>query len=862
MADETSIDLLDLRKSINQDMEKFDALIQKIQEQRDKIRKDIESRIEQLQLSKYDKEELANFFKEPYCIIPKRENEYYIIAPKWVNFQIGWLDRQTKSFNIFVVNRYLQWIAQIPSTLREKLKFPEPLPLKVFDGVVLTGKENQEKVWNKYGKFLSRREGNDRIKIKNGAEFKLLAQLIEDGILPFIPKPIEQEDTRDWSKIELRTYQKDAWLQFMERGALGVYWGFGAGKSLFGVYALARIKGRKLVIVPTLTLKEQWEERIVKYIPEFANEVEVVTYHAFEKCRNKEYALIEFDECLTGDTLVILNDGGIKEIKSIENDECVVGGLVKGKFKKYTNETIKIHTGFGILETTKTHPHLIVRRTRDKHNNQWFKIKEADVNISFADFLKQKDMLLIPETIPHTQKNNWSPKQLAFVALIACDGHIEKNNNTVKVSIRKQSKSFVRQTFIDGINSFGINKFWEFTNKRGDYTIGCCTKKIKEVLMEKFQIPEGKKANKIDINNEIFYAPMESIRSFIALCFSCDGWVRKETNNSKRAYFSVASKSFVIKLQLLLKKLGIHSYFLERTKKNPKHNKLCQINIGGFDFNKLCDTMVFPREEFNSIGTNKGKNNNDAVFYKGKQYRLTPITKIERIKSRKEVFDFTSTGTNTFLANGFLTHNCHHLPADSFIRLATLKTKYRLGFSGSPFREDHRENYIFALTGFPVGMSWDELLKSQIIKTPTFRLYLLEDNRAKMKKIGELLKIPVKTLIFCDSLDFGKKISDTFEIPFVYSQTKDRLDVIREANACVVSRVGDEGISIPEIERVIEVSFLFGSRMQESQRFGRLMHSQQEEPEHTILMTEEEFEKYNKRLYAITERGFKIEILR
>jgi hypothetical protein len=50
--------------------------------------------------------------------------------------------------------------------------------------------------------------------------------------------------------------------------------------------------------------------------------------------------------------------------------------------------------------------------------------------------------------------------------------------------------------------------------------------------------------------------------------------------------------------------------------------------------------------------------------------------------------------------------------------------------------------------------------------------------------------------------------------------------------------------------------------MQESQRFGRLMHSAKEEPEHIILMTEEEFENYQKRLYAITERGFRIEFVR
>jgi len=56
-------------------------------------------------------------------------------------------------------------------------------------------------------------------------------------------------------------------------------------------------------------------------------------------------------------------------------------------------------------------------------------------------------------------------------------------------------------------------------------------------------------------------------------------------------------------------------------------------------------------------------------------------------------------------------------------------------------------------------------------------------------------------------------------------------------------------------------SFLYGSRMQESQRFRRLMHSAREELEHIILMIEE-FENYQKRLYAITERGFRIEFVR
>ena len=496
-----TLDISEIKKSLDESIGRMDELIDSIKKERNKIKSEIEKRIEQLQIGKYNKEELKTFFEEPYVIIPKRENEYYVIAPKWIDFQIGWLERSTKSFNIFVVNRYIQWIAQTPESIKQKLKFPDPLPLKVFDGMLLTGKEYQETAWNKYNKFLTKREGSDRVRIKKGKEFKLISQLIEDGILPFIPTPVQDEDLREWKGIELRGYQKEGWKEFTEKGACGLYWPFGAGKSFFGIYALAKINGKKIVIVPTLTLKEQWTERIEKYIPEYREEIEIETYHAFDKLKNREYTLIVFDES-------------------------------------------------------------------------------------------------------------------------------------------------------------------------------------------------------------------------------------------------------------------------------------------------------------------------------------------------------------------------QHLPANTFIRLATLQAKYRLGFSGSPFREDKRENYIFALTGFPIGMSWDELLKLHIIKKPIFKLYLVDNNRDKLKKLAEMLKIPVKTLIFCDSIEFGEKISKEFEIPFVYGETRARMDIIRESDVCVISRVGDEGISLPEIERVIEVSFLFGSRMQESQRFGRLMHSQHEEPEHIILMTEEEFEKYQKRLYAIYERGFRIEVIR
>jgi len=203
---------------------------------------------------------------------------------------------------------------------------------------------------------------------------------------------------------------------------------------------------------------------------------------------------------------------------------------------------------------------------------------------------------------------------------------------------------------------------------------------------------------------------------------------------------------------------------------------------------------------------------------------------------------------------------CQHRPANTFIRLATLRTKYRIGLSGSPFREDGRENYIIALTGFPIGLSWQEQLKHGYIKEPAVKLYLVRNEREKLRKLEELVRYPLKTIIFCDWIELGRKISRRLGVPFVHGATKERKKILEENPVVVVSRVGDEGVSVRDLERVIEVAFLYGSRMQEAQRFGRLLHSSRE-TEHIIIMTHEEYDKYGKRLHSIIEKGFKIQLL-
>ncbi|MDE1868255.1 MAG: DEAD/DEAH box helicase family protein, partial [Thaumarchaeota archaeon] len=200
----------------------------------------------------------------------------------------------------------------------------------------------------------------------------------------------------------------------------------------------------------------------------------------------------------------------------------------------------------------------------------------------------------------------------------------------------------------------------------------------------------------------------------------------------------------------------------------------------------------------------------------------------------------------------------HHLPANEFSKLAVIKKRYTLGLSATPQREDQREEYIFALTGKPVGLSWDKLKNLGIIQSPTMHVWIVKNEQGRISKLAELLQEELKTIIFCDSIEMGKAVSKRFGIPHVYGNTKQRLDVIQEALVSVVSRVGDEGVSLPDIKRVIEIDYLFGSRRQELQRFTRLLHGKSKDGEGHLIMTIEQYQHDHKRLFGIMDKGFKI----
>lgn len=461
------------------------------------------------------------FLEEPYCVVPAGEGEWRVVCPRWVDFHIGVLERTTASYNVFRVNKYAKWLGDVPAALAEKFQFKEPLAAVVEGGFVhVRGAADQDVAWERYKKHLTQRDGSTKLRIKKGAEFRLVADMIQDGILPFVPQAVSPEHLREagawwapspWDKdqeeaarrrLELRPYQERAWEEFLARGALGVYWPMGAGKTVIALHAMAHLKGgRFLVVVPTATLVEQWRERIHHHLHrDVAAKVDVVTYQGLKKVRDRKYLFAAFDEC-------------------------------------------------------------------------------------------------------------------------------------------------------------------------------------------------------------------------------------------------------------------------------------------------------------------------------------------------------------------------HVLPANTFAAAATIPCEYRMGLSATPYREDGRTDLIFALTGYPVGLDWGELIELGVIEVPTITLHLSETEADKTRKLEELLHEGKRTVVFCDGIDKGNALAKRFGLTFVDGSATRRLETIRACRQVIVSRVGDEGLSLPDLERVVEVDFLMGSRRQEGQRMGRLFHADRK-GEHWVLMTRDEHERYQKRLLAIREKGFRIRVER
>jgi superfamily II DNA or RNA helicase len=127
-----------------------------------------------------------------------------------------------------------------------------------------------------------------------------------------------------------------------------------------------------------------------------------------------------------------------------------------------------------------------------------------------------------------------------------------------------------------------------------------------------------------------------------------------------------------------------------------------------------------------------------------------------------------------------------------------------------------------------------------------------------------LEKLKGNTVVFCDSLYIGDEASRLTGVAFVYGEhsLKERIEALNKHRRFICSRIFDEGMDMPDVKNIIEIDFLGGSRRQQLQRLGRLMHSLIDGVEYHLFMSPEELQKYERRLYGLYSRQFKVNVVR
>ena len=242
----------------------------------------------------------------------------------------------------------------------------------------------------------------------------------------------------------------------------------------------------------------------------------------------------------------------------------------------------------------------------------------------------------------------------------------------------------------------------------------------------------------------------------------------------------------------------------------------------------------------------------DIGEYHGGEKSIEPVTiatyRTAGMDRHRKLFDQRKWGLIVF-------DECHHIPSPVFRRSADLQTKHRLGLTATPTRESDDEEEIFTLVGPPIGTDWGKLFDEGYVAEPEVEIRLVpwgsEDERTEYAatsghdrrqaaagntgKVDEIRytlaqRPDAKALVFVEYLDDGEAISEAIDAPFISGEMphaeRERLfGAFRrgEQRTLVVSRVGDEGIDLPDAELAIVASGLGGSRRQGAQRAGRTM---------------------------------------
>ncbi len=264
-------------------------------------------------------------------------------------------------------------------------------------------------------------------------------------------------------------------------------------------------------------------------------------------------------KCVTGDTLITLEDGSQIPIKELKENNSKVYSLDKKLkiqsteksdfFKRKVKKIIKLKLRSGKeIELTPEHPLLTVKG--------WTPAQELDL----------KSRIAVPRNLNCFGKQEMPQNQIKLLAYLIAEGHTRKS----WVLFSNSDPTLVKE-FTDCVKEFdkelqisehGKPGCYRVANKNNRYSFR--ENKLK-TWVSSFGL-HGKYAPEKWIPNEILKLPKEELAIFLNRLFSCDGSIYYDKNKKMwELSYSSSSKQLIKQVHHLILRYGILSKL--RTKK-------------------------------------------------------------------------------------------------------------------------------------------------------------------------------------------------------------------------------------------------------------------------------------------------------
>lgn len=657
----------------------------------------------------------------------------------------------------------------------------------------------------------------------------------------------------------------------VESLGIGDYAGFtldGDGRFLLADYTVthnteiscaitAYLKLRTIFIVTTRELLYQARERFKKRLGVGDKEVGIVgdgvwspgswvtiatadtLESRFEKkeCQEllKSCDVLFVDECVDEYSIISTERGYKYACNIVVGDRVITHAGIQTvtRTSNHTRTGVQISTYAGIqLRCSNEHPVAVWR--------------DGKIQYVYADSLTVNDYVV--EKLNPTVEA-YTDNRAYLAGLFAGDGHWHTKNK-VRWAYRKDFefwedtiKSLVETTYPDACTHVAVNS-------RGDHSL---TVESPTFLKDLSDLGFACRQNKH------LHLPLHPcMSSYIAGLFDAEGNIDRKTG---KLHLQTTCKELMQGIHRYLRDMEVAATFQECPKKLKKHNTGYRVNIPSSQvdlFNLICTTHLTRKKLTSECRKYKHLNSGTVISPGVFAHKISAILHGIQLNT----VEFEIENDHTFVANGLITHNCHHAGSETWYDVCTAcPAVYRFGLSGTPMdRTDGANIRLLAAIGpiivdipnkflvdrgisarthiifsritapvLPKKLPYPSAYKQGVVENPNGLALIVEWTKV-FQEVG------LSTLILCEQIEHGKIIdnalwtaTDGVFIPHLFihgtEDTEVRAGALkdfgdRKLPVLIASTILDEGVDVPTIDALI-LAGSRKSRIKTMQRLGR-----------------------------------------